>query len=113
MQLVSPGAEVPPGEQVVTSGYQSGLYPRGSRSGSCPTSTRTRARSTKVIALRPAVDFSSLQFVQVVTGHEAGLRSHAGGLEPARRPARRGAPVAGLAALDAGSSRPRDEGPLA
>ena len=71
MQLVSPDAEVPPGEQVVTSGYQGGLYPPGILIGFVSHVYTDPASLTKVIQVRPAVDFSSLEFVLVVTGRSS------------------------------------------
>lgn len=68
MDLVNPGATVSANEQVVTSGYQGGLYPPEILIGFV-SFTYTRPGSlTKSIAVRPAVDFSSLEFVEVVTG---------------------------------------------
>jgi rod shape-determining protein MreC len=68
MQMVSPGAQVNPGESVVTAGYQSGLYPGGILIGIVSHVAPAQGALDKVIALRPVVDFSSLQFVEVVTG---------------------------------------------
>ena len=44
MAMVSPGANVSPAEPVVTAGYQGGLYPPASSSGSCRTWRRLRGR---------------------------------------------------------------------
>jgi rod shape-determining protein MreC len=68
MDLDNPDANVLPEEQVVTSGYQGGLYPPEIVVGFVSHVFRDPARLTKVIAVRPAVDFSSLEFVLVVTG---------------------------------------------
>jgi rod shape-determining protein MreC len=68
MDLVNPEATVSANEQVVTSGYQGGLYPPEILIGFV-SFTYTRPGSlTKSLAVRPAVDFSSLEFVEVVTG---------------------------------------------
>jgi rod shape-determining protein MreC len=68
MDLVNPNSTVAPQEQVVTSGYQGGLYPPEIPIGFV-SSTYTRPGSlTKSLLIRPAVDFSSLEFVEVVTG---------------------------------------------
>jgi rod shape-determining protein MreC len=70
MDLVTPEAVVQPNEQVVTSGYQGGLYPPDILIGFV-SSTYTRPGSlTKSLLIRPAVDFSALEFVEVVTGHQ-------------------------------------------
>jgi rod shape-determining protein MreC len=75
MDLVNPDATVQPDEQVVTSGYQGGLYPAEIPIGSV-SSVYTRPGSlTKSILVRPAVDFSSLEVVEVVTGAGAPVRS--------------------------------------
>lgn len=71
MDLVGPDAVVAANEQVVTSGYQNGLYPPDIPIGFV-SSVYTRPGSlTKSIEIRPAVDFSSLEFVEVVTGRAA------------------------------------------
>jgi cell shape-determining protein MreC len=55
----------------VTSGYQGGLYPPEILIGFV-SFTYTRPGSlTKSLAIRPAVDFSSLEFVEIVTGVRA------------------------------------------
>jgi rod shape-determining protein MreC len=67
MDLVNPQKPVIPSEQVVTAGYQGGLYPPGILVGFV---SRVRLRPgglTKEIDVHPAVDFSALQFVLVVT----------------------------------------------
>ena len=53
---------------MVTAGYQSGLYPGGILIGIVSHVAPAQGALAKVIALRPVVDFSSLQFVEVVTG---------------------------------------------
>jgi rod shape-determining protein MreC len=74
MDLVNPDATVAPQEQVVTSGYQGGLYPPEIPIGFV-SSTYTRPGSlTKSLLVRPAVDFSSLEFVEVVTGRAGKAR---------------------------------------
>src|SRR5439155_25241594 len=66
MDLVNPGAKVIAGEQVVTSGYQGGLYPPEIVIGVVSHVYLQPGTLTKLIAVRPSVDFSSLQFVFVV-----------------------------------------------
>jgi rod shape-determining protein MreC len=75
MQLVPPEAEVPPGEQVVTSGYQGGLYPPGLPIGAVSHVYTDPASPSlsKVIQVRPAVDFASLEYVLIVIGPSSGV----------------------------------------
>jgi rod shape-determining protein MreC len=68
MDLVSADAKIFPNEQVVTSGYQGGLYPPEILIGQVSHTYQQPGGLTKEIAVRPAVDFSSLEFVFVVTG---------------------------------------------
>lgn len=68
MDLVSPDAVVAAAEQVVTSGYQGGLYPPDIPIGFVASQYTRPGSLVKSILLRPAVDFSSLEFVEVVTG---------------------------------------------
>jgi rod shape-determining protein MreC len=87
MQLVPPEADVPPGEQVVTSGYQGGLYPPGLPIGAVSHVYTDPTSLTKVIRVRPAVDFASLEFVLVVTGASAGVPYVAPSPSPSPQPA--------------------------
>lgn len=73
MELVAPDAEVPAGEQIVTSGYQGGLFPPGIPIGEVSHVFTDRTSLTKVIEVRPSVDFAALEFVLVVTGTSAGV----------------------------------------
>jgi rod shape-determining protein MreC len=66
MDLVNPEDSVFPGEQVVTAGYQGGLYPPGILVGFVSSVRPGRDGLTKQIDVRPAVDFSALEFVLVV-----------------------------------------------
>ncbi len=68
MQLVSSEAEVPAGEEVVTSGYQGGLFPPGLPIGTVSHVYTDPSSLSKVVQIRPSVDFSSLEFVLVVLG---------------------------------------------
>ena len=68
MDLVNPQTKVLPSELVVTSGYQGGLYPPEIPIGTVSHVYREPGGLTKVIAVRPAVDFSALEVVLVVTG---------------------------------------------
>jgi rod shape-determining protein MreC len=67
MDLVNPDAKVTAGEQVVTSGFQGGLYPPEIVIGVVSHVYQQPGTLTKLIAIRPSVDFSSLEFVLVVT----------------------------------------------
>lgn len=71
MDLVGPDAVVAPDEQIVTSGYQGGLYPPDIPVGFVSSVYSRPGSLTKSIGVRPAVDFSSLEFVEVVTGRTA------------------------------------------
>lgn len=71
MELVDDETEVNPDERVVTSGYQGGLYPPRIVIGSVSHVTGGSGGVSKVITVRPAVDFSSLDIVLVVTNHRA------------------------------------------
>jgi rod shape-determining protein MreC len=64
MDLVSNLADVKPGDAVVASGVD-GIYPKGFRIGFVETSERG-AQLYRLIRIRPAVDFSSLEEVLVV-----------------------------------------------
>ncbi|CAN5342673.1 rod shape-determining protein MreC [soil metagenome] len=71
MELVDDETEVNPDERVVTSGYQGGLYPPRIVIGSVSHVTGGSGGVSKIITVRPAVDFSSLDIVLVVTNHRA------------------------------------------
>lgn len=66
MDLVNPNANVAANEQVVTAGYQSGLYPPGIPIGFVSHIYTRPGSLTKTIELTPAVDFSALEIVLVV-----------------------------------------------
>jgi rod shape-determining protein MreC len=66
MDLVNPDAKVVPNEQVVTSGYQGGLYPPGILIGYVASVITNPGSLEKSILVRPAVDFSALEVVEVV-----------------------------------------------
>ena len=67
MDLVNPEEMIVPNEQVVTAGYQGGLFPPGILVGFVSSVRDGPGGLTKEIAVRPAVDFSALQFVLVLT----------------------------------------------
>jgi rod shape-determining protein MreC len=64
MELVSNLADVEPGDVIVASGVD-GIYPRGFTIGTVEKSARGPSLH-RLIALRPAVDFSSLEAVLIV-----------------------------------------------
>lgn len=66
MDLVNPNANVVANEQVVTSGYQSGVYPPGIPVGFVSHIYTRPGSLTKTIELTPAVEFSALEVVLVV-----------------------------------------------
>lgn len=68
LELFDPTVEVVPNELVVTSGYQGGLYPPGILIGFVSHAYSQPGTLQPLVAVRPAVDFSSLEFVVVVTG---------------------------------------------
>ena len=64
MELVSNLADVQQGDAIVASGVD-GIYPKGFAVGTVDSST-TGPRLHRVITVRPAVDFSSIEQVLVV-----------------------------------------------
>ncbi|HYT77760.1 MAG TPA: rod shape-determining protein MreC [Actinomycetota bacterium] len=68
MDLVNSGAKVVINDQVVTSGYQSGLYPPEIPIGLVSHVFSRPGSLTTTIELTPTVDFSALEFVLVVNG---------------------------------------------
>jgi rod shape-determining protein MreC len=68
MDLVSADARVVINDQVVTSGYQRGLYPPEIPIGRVSHVFSRPGSLTTTIEISPAVNFSSLEFVLVVTG---------------------------------------------
>ena len=67
MDLVNPEEAIILNEQVVTAGYQGGLYPPGILVGFVSQVRDRPGGLTREITVRPAVDFSALQFVLVLT----------------------------------------------
>jgi rod shape-determining protein MreC len=66
MDLVNPDANVAANEQVVTAGYQGGLYPPGIPIGFVSHVYTRPGSLTNTIELTPAADFSALEVVLVV-----------------------------------------------
>jgi rod shape-determining protein MreC len=65
MEFVANLADIVPGDAVVASGVD-GIYPKGFAIGTVQSSERDPARLHRVITVRPAVDFSSIEQVLVV-----------------------------------------------
>jgi rod shape-determining protein MreC len=68
MDLIDTDAEVEANELVVTAGYQRGLYPANLPIGVVSHVFTAPGSLAKTVSVRPAVDFSALEFVLVVTG---------------------------------------------
>jgi rod shape-determining protein MreC len=68
MDLVNAEAKIFPDEQVVTAGYQEGLYPPEIPIGKVSHVFSRSGSLTTTIELSPAADFSALEYVLVVTG---------------------------------------------
>lgn len=73
MDLVDPSVKVTPGEQVITAGLQRLLYPPGIPIGAVSHVYAPAGALTKTISIRPAVDFSALETVLIVTGQSSKL----------------------------------------
>jgi rod shape-determining protein MreC len=67
MDLVNREAKVLPDEQVVTSGYQGGLYQAEIPIGVVSHIYPKQGNLNEIIDVRPAVDFTALEFVLIVT----------------------------------------------
>lgn len=68
LELLDSNARVSEGDRVVTSGYSGGLYPTGIPIGTVISAPEAGSNLTRKVTVRPAVDFSRLSFVFVVTG---------------------------------------------
>jgi rod shape-determining protein MreC len=79
MDLVNPGTTVAPQEQVITSGYEGGVYPPGILIGVVTSEYSRPGSLTKSVLVAPAVDFSSLEFVEVITGSQTTTKTTHGG----------------------------------
>jgi rod shape-determining protein MreC len=67
-ELFDPEASVAIGDKVVTSGYDRGLYPPGLPIGTVTEAPPAGSNLTRNVAVEPFVDFSSLDYVLIVTG---------------------------------------------
>ncbi len=77
LDLVSTSAQVGVGDSVVTSGYNSGIFPPGIPIGVVAEVSQQTAAVQSEISVQPAVDFSALDYVSVLldTGREISRRS--------------------------------------
>lgn len=70
LELLDPKARVAEGDKVVTSSYSGGLFPAGIPLGTVIGAPPAGAAATRKVVVRPAVDFSRISFVFVVTGKQ-------------------------------------------
>lgn len=69
-ELLDPKADVKVGDRVVTSGYDRALYPAGMPVGTVVEAPPARTNLSRIVTVRPFVDFSSLDFVFPVLGDQ-------------------------------------------
>jgi len=69
--LFDPEAKVALSDEVVTSGYQGGVYPPGIPIGTVTKMDPPTGALTRRVWIRPFVDFTSLDYLLVVTGKGA------------------------------------------
>ena len=72
-------AEVEPGALVETSGYEGGLYPAGITIGTVSRFVPATGTTEPFVTVRPAVDFSTLDYVAVVLKEPIDTSSLGGG----------------------------------
>lgn len=73
-ELLDPNAKVQVGDKIVTSGYDGGLYPLGLPIGTVVDAPPAGSNLTRMVAVQPFVDFSSLDYVLLVMGERASVR---------------------------------------
>jgi rod shape-determining protein MreC len=66
MTFLNEGVPVEPGAVVETNGYQNGLYPPGITIGEVSRYVPATSTAESFVFVRPAVDFSTLDYVAVV-----------------------------------------------
>ena len=71
LTLLDPAAKVATGERVLTSGYSRGLFPPGIPIGTVTDAPPAGSNTTRVVTVEPFVDFSSLDYLLLVTGVRA------------------------------------------
>lgn len=70
LELLDPASKVSVGDKVVTSGYDKGLFPSGIPLGTVTEAPPARSNLSRRVSVRPYVDFSSLDYVLLVTGEK-------------------------------------------
>ena len=71
LELFNPDAKLGVGDRVVTSGYDRGLYPPGIPIGTVVSAPPAQSNLSRVVAIQPYVDFSSLDYVLLIIGQTA------------------------------------------
>ena len=71
LELFNPDAKLGVGDRVVTSGYDRGLYPPGIPIGTVVSAPPVQSNLSRVVAIQPYVDFSSLDYVLLIIGQTA------------------------------------------
>jgi len=71
-ELLDPEAEVEVGDRVLTSGYDGGVFPPGLPLGTVVDAPPPHSALSRVVTVQPFVDFSSLDYVLLVTSEERG-----------------------------------------
>jgi rod shape-determining protein MreC len=66
LELIDPTVEVAHGEEVVTSGFDKGVYPLGIPIGRIGKAQEARDGLTQSATVQPFVDFTRLDFVRVL-----------------------------------------------
>lgn len=67
-ELLNPEAAVASGDLVVTSGYDGGVYPPGVPVGAVTAIREQQGALSRVVTVRPFVDFTTLDYLLLVTG---------------------------------------------
>ncbi len=68
LELLDPNAKVSVGDRVITSGYDKGLFPPGIPLGTVTKAPPANSNLSRKVEVQPFVDFSSLDYVLLVTG---------------------------------------------
>jgi rod shape-determining protein MreC len=68
LELFNPDAVVNVGDRIVTSGYDKGLFPPGIPIGTVMSAPPARSNLSRIVDIRLAVDFSTLDYVLIVVG---------------------------------------------
>lgn len=72
LDLLDPATRVAPGDRVVTSGYDRGLFPPGIPIGTVIDAPPAGTNLTRAVSVQPSTDFSSLDYVLLVIGVGSG-----------------------------------------